>query len=61
MFRKQIKEALKKQGLSIRKMCLEIEIREASVSEFLSGTRENIGIEKLEKIYTYLELWKTAH
>ena len=58
MLREKIKTEAQKQGLSIRQLCIKLEIREASVSEFLSGKRKNIGIEKLEKILIYLDIIK---
>lgn len=58
MIKEKIIQALNKRGLSIRKMCIDLEIREASVSEFLSGKRLNISIDKLEKILMFLNIMK---
>ena len=55
MLRTIIKRELAARKLSIRQLCQTLGIREASVSEFLSGKRVNIGIPKLEKILIYLE------
>ena len=56
MHKDAIKKALKERELSIRQLCFTLEIREASVSKFLAGTAENIGIPKLEKILKHLDL-----
>jgi predicted XRE-type DNA-binding protein len=56
MLKQKIKAKLLQRELSIRKMCQTLEIRQASVSEFLSGKRKNISIDKLEKILIYLEI-----
>ena len=56
MIRAMIKLELTDRNISIRQMCKKLNIREASVSEFLSGKRKNIGIPKLEKILKFLDI-----
>ena len=56
MIREQIKSALESRNGSVRKMCLDIGIRKDSVYEYLNGKRENISIDKLEKIFKYLSI-----
>lgn len=59
MISKILKESVSNGGLTVSKICNILGIvRPASVSAFISGKRNNINIEKLEKLFIYFNILK---
>ena len=56
MIRKEIKAELESRKWSITKLSTESGVRYASLTEFINGSRNNLSIENIEKVFEALDI-----